>query len=478
MDHLLPRSTPESQGIQSAAIHRFVQKLDSIPQLHSMMLVRHGSVVADTWWSPYRPDVPHMLYSLSKSFTSTAVGFAIDDGLLSLDDQLIGFFPDNAPAPAGDLWAKVTIRDLLTMSSGQSCDTIDVVLGGTSDPYDGFFSIPVEHEPGTHFVYNTGATFMLAAIVQMLTGTTVVDYLKPRLLDPLGVRDVVWDSHRNGVNLGGIGLYLRTEEIAAFGQLLLQNGVWHGKELIPAGWIADATRKQVESSGDDGPDWNQGYGYQFWRGRHNSFRGDGAWGQVCLVIPDQDAVVVMTSGVEEMGKPVEAVWDILLPAMRPEPLPENPAARAALADLLGSTKVIPPSGTARSPVEGDYSGLEYEFEENGEGLQTASVDFARDVLTVTLTGDARRAGRQTLRFGRETWIEDTAALGAPRSTLICSSGTWVAEDTFQLTMCHTETPHVLTFRFRFGKDRVFVDASVNVSFGPTKLPRLIGTLKS
>src|SRR5215475_4367077 len=181
----LPRSRPEPQGISSSAILAFIQAADKdIDALHSFMLIRHGHVVAEGWWAPYAAETPHMLFSLSKSFTSTAVGLAAAEGKLSIDDPVLKFFPDEAPAePSANLKA-MRLRDLLRMSTGHQTEP----ARRPDEPWaKTFLAQPVPFKPGTHFLYNTSATYMQSAIVQKATGQTVLDYLKPRLFEPLGI---------------------------------------------------------------------------------------------------------------------------------------------------------------------------------------------------------------------------------------------------------------------------------------------------
>src|SRR6185369_8825801 len=184
-------------------------------------------------------------------------------------------------------------------------------------------------KPGTHFLYNSPATYMLSAIVQKTTGQTVNDYLTPRLYEPLGITKPNWVSSPEGINAGAYGLSVRTEDIAKFGQLYLQKGVWKGKQIIPAAWVAEATARQTSNGSSPTSDWDQGYGYQFWQSRHG-FRGDGAFGQYMLVLPEQDAVVAITSGVRDMQQVMDLVWTKLLPAMSSRPLPDNPSAQSVL----------------------------------------------------------------------------------------------------------------------------------------------------
>src|SRR4030095_1699101 len=234
----LPRSSPEAQGVSSAAILSFIEAADkSIDSLHSFMLLRHGQVVAEGWWSPYDSQSPHVLFSLSKRFTSTAIGLAISEGKLRVAD----LFRRNTghetqpPRPPDQSWKKA------------------------------FLNHPVRFKPGTHFLYNTSATYMLAAIVEKTTGMSLLDYLRPRLFEPLGIDNPTWEKSPEGITAGGYGLSVRTEDIARFGQLYLQKGKWRGKQLIPAAWVEEATSFQTSNGSNPRSDWDQGYGYQFWR---------------------------------------------------------------------------------------------------------------------------------------------------------------------------------------------------------------------
>ena len=175
----------------------------------------------------------------------------------------------------------------------------------------------MSHKPGTFFFYNTPASYMLSAIVQKVTGQAVVDYLKPRLFDPLGIENPTWDASKQGVSLGGFGLNVRTEDIARFGQLYLQKGQWQGKQLVPAAWVETATSRMMSNGSSPTSDWEQGYGYQFWRSRHGFYRGDGAHGQFCLILPQYDTVIAITSGTRDMASVMNLVWDRLLPALKP-----------------------------------------------------------------------------------------------------------------------------------------------------------------
>lgn len=327
----LVRATPESQGVSSAAIAKFLRAADEkVNSMHSVMILRHGKVIAEAWWAPEDATKPHVLWSLSKSFTSTAVGLAVEEGKLSIEDRVVGFFPDDLPGEPSENLRKMQVKDLLTMSTGHADEPN---VRQSQDWIKSFLAHPLPHPPGTFFRYNTPATFMQSAIVQKVTGKTVVDYLQSRLFDPLGIQPPRWDTNPQGISLGGYGLFLKTEDIAKFGQLYLQNGKWEGKQLIPATWVQQATSKQVSNGDNPSSDWNQGYGFQFWRCRHNAFRGDGKDGQFCVVLPDQDAVVVMTANTTNMQAQLSLVWDHLLEGFHEGAIAEDPKNQEALSGL-------------------------------------------------------------------------------------------------------------------------------------------------
>lgn len=332
----LPRSTPEAEGVSSKGIREFIEAADErVDSMHSFMLVRHGKVIAEAWWEPEAAEKPHVLWSLSKSFTSTAVGFAIEEGKLSIDDPVLKFFPEDAPEEPSENLKGMRVRDLLTMTAGHEKE---VNWRQAPNWMKAFLDHPVPHKPGTHFVYNTPATYMLSAIVQKVTGETVLDYLTPRLFEPLGIEKPKWEISPQGISIGGYGLYLKTEDIAKFGQLYLQKGEWNGKQLIPAEWVEEATANQVPTGRDSETDWGQGYGYQFWRSRHGAYRGDGKDGQFCIVLPDLDAVIAITANSKNMQEQLNVVWEKLLPAFGEGALEENPGEQAALKKVIGGLK--------------------------------------------------------------------------------------------------------------------------------------------
>jgi CubicO group peptidase (beta-lactamase class C family) len=480
----LPRSTPERQGISSSDLLAFIEAADEIDAMHSFMLVRHGSVVGEGWWRPYDAATPHVLYSLSKSFTSTAVGLACAEGKLSLDDEVLKYFPEDAPPEPSANLRSMRVRDLLRMNTGHQTEAqlFRPAPGSEAqnDPWTKkFFAHPVPFKPGTHFLYNSPATYMLSAIVQKVTGMTVLDYLRPRLFDPLGFENPTWVASPQGISAGAYGLMARTEEIASFGQLYLRKGMWRGRQLIPAAWVEEATSLQTSNGSSPRSDWDQGYGYQFWRSRHNSFRGDGAFGQYCMVIPELDAVVAITSGVRDMQRVMNLVWEKLLPAMKPNALPADEAARRKLETRLAGLMVKVPIGQSTSPVAALVSGKWYEFAENERGIQALAIDFKAGSPAVLVRGSA---GETRTPIGSGSWAKSRGTfangldrfLAVPAIPAIAAAGAWTTEDTFTIKLVLSETPFYSTLTLRFDGDRLVFDSEDNVAFGATKLPQLVG----
>ena len=406
----LPRSTPESQGVPSQAVATFIAGLDRLRSPHHAMLLRHGKVIADTTWAPYERDRPHSLFSISKSFTSMAVGFAISEGLLALDQRVVELLPDDLPAEISPNLAALTVRHLLTMTTGHDPEPME--WGADPASYDwakSALAAPLVHEPGSFWLYNTPASYLLSAIVQRRTGERMLDYLTPRLLGPLGIANATWEQSPQGIDAGGFGLAITIEDLAVFGQLLLQRGEWHGRQIVPAEWIDEATAFQVQNNHDQ-PDWAAGYGYQFWRCRHGAYRGDGAFGQFVVVMQEQDAVLVMNSGVMDMQEVLNRLWE-LLPAFDTE----GDAAE------LPSTLEIAPLGEAivSAPVEYEYDG---------------------PTSSVRIHGTTLELGGSELEVHPGVWTPGTYE-GQPAA----ASGGWVG-DTYLAEIRLIETPFAHTVR--------------------------------
>lgn len=476
----LPRSTPEAEGLSSAGVLALVEAFDSggVGEIHSLMLLRHGKVVAEGWWSPYAAEDIHVLYSASKSFNATAVGFAVEERLLAVDDPLVPYFADLAPAVIDPEVAAMRVRDLLTMSTGHTSDSID----GMRQRSDGqwtraFLESDAAEPPGTYFLYNSGAAYMLGSLVQRVTGMTVQQYLKPRLFEPLGFAAELWGKSEEGVSLTDGGLSVRTEDLAKLGQLYLQGGAWNGEQLISAQWAADATARQV-SSGAGTSDWDYGYGYQFWQSRFG-YRADGSLGQFAFVLPDQDIVLAVTSGTNDMAGVMAAVWDNLLPAVIGEAQPENPAALATLRERLAGLALPAPEGSATSSVAAGVSGSRYVTQPNAQGITAVSLDVsgASPVLRIE---DAD--GVHPITVGMGEWVRQRTGFKRRINELfdtpeqgLAARGAWSADDTFVARLTFNETPYTATATLRFEGDQVRVNVGYNVRWGAVAEAEVVGS---
>ncbi len=465
-----PRSTPEAQGVSSAAVLAWVEALDQIDGLHSVMVVRHGQVITEGWWTPYRAQDNHELYSLSKSFTSTAVGLAVAEGQFSIDDEVLKFFPEEGPLVPTNHLKAMRVRDLLTMSAGHQDETS---TAADKISAQAFLAHPVPHKPGTHFKYNTPATFMLSAIVQKQTGRTVLDYLRPRLFEPLGIQQPVWNTNSQGISLGGYGLSVSTEDIARFGQLYLQKGQWQGKQLVPKDWVELATSRQVSNGSNPKSDWEQGYGFQFWRCRHGAYRGDGAFGQYCLVLPEQDAVIAITSGVKDMPGVLNLVWDKLRPALEPKRLKADAVGQKRLVQKLASLSVRPAEGRESSPLAAKIMGRKFMFPTNDLQLESITITTNLAGQGVVVTVQSRGLSRPFGAVHRQ-WEQGRGTFGTYLDQPAAATTAWSAEDTLLVKQCFTGTPYHVNHKLRFDDDQVFYDAEANVGFRNTRQPQLVG----
>ena len=351
-DGSLPRATPESTGVRSEDLSLALKKLDAeTNRIDSIMVLRRGKVVMEAWRAPHSPELPHALYSLSKSFASTAIGFAVQEGKMSLDQKIVDLFPEDVPENPSDNLKQVNIKHLLTMSCGHVkeparpnnisgfYDRLGPNQDGNPTWLQSFMNQPFEREPGSYYLYNTVGTYVATAALEKCVGENARDYLIPRLFEPLRIKTPVWEKSPEGICKGGTGLYLTTEDIAKFGQFCLQKGKWNDVQLLNEAWFDEATSKQIETRRDENSNWGQGYGYQFWRCFYNAYRGDGAYGQYCVVAPDYDAVIVITSDAGDIASVLNKALDYILPVMKDEVLEENPT---ALENLRNDEKSLQP----------------------------------------------------------------------------------------------------------------------------------------
>ncbi|MFD6278789.1 serine hydrolase domain-containing protein [Streptomyces sp. NPDC060209] len=427
---LLPRSAPAASGISSRSISAMLDRLEARSgESHSIMVVHRGHVVAEGWWSPYSADRPHLLYSLTKSFTSIAVGLAIGDGLLSLDDRVVDVLPDCVPADVSEQGRRITVHHLLSMTSGHPTDSLaEAWEREPDDLVKGFLSLPFAAAEGTRHVYDNSTTYILARMVERVTGRGLPEFLDVRLFTPMGIDHAEWDRVASGAAFGFHGLHLTTEGVAAFGELLRRGGMWGDQQLVPRGWVELATSRHIDSEwildGSDQADFSYGYGYQFWMSRHG-YHGHGSYAQQCVVVPSHDLVVAVTAQGESQDV-LDAVWECLLPGVGHAGSTQDDA---ILADRLQRLSLQPVLGSA-APGRAVSAKLD----------ASAEASALPDGTTVTVDPTdggwlVRFESLLDIEVGHGDWRE-SAPLGQP----IVAAGAWQGS-TYVADLYVITTPH-------------------------------------
>lgn len=476
----LPRSTPEAEGVDSAGLLGFVEALEKkIDAVHSVLLVRHGKVVLEGFWAPYAASDLHVMYSVSKSFASTAIGIAQQEGLLQVHDLVLPFFPELEPAQPAQHMKAMRIHDLLRMSSGHQNDANPVIKARADGQWvRAFLETSVENKPGTHWVYNSAASYMLCAIVQKVSGVTLEEYLRPRLFEPLGIERWFWCKSPEGITLGDGGLSLRTEHLAKFGLLYLQQGLWNGRRILDAAYVDRASQRQTATGGDPDGNWDHGYGYQFWRCKGAGYRADGAFGQFSFIMPEHDAVLAITSGTSDMNGVMDSVWSHVLPALQQSALPANRSALVRLQDKLASLALPVQQGQLDAHRGAVVSGRSYTFGDNELGIRSAGIEFGANAAVLRIE-DAD--GQHRIECGAGRWLRGRTSFqrrishqGAAPEQGLAASGAWTESDVFTAKLCFHESPYTLTGRFTFAGEELFVDFEHNLRWGETRRPRITG----
>ena len=476
----LPRSTPEKEGVSSQSIITFLDSaLAGKNEFHSFMFLRHGKVIAEGWWNPYRPDLKHTMYSCSKSFTATAVGLAVRAKKLKVSDKVISFFPDQLPDTISTFLRDLTVKDLLTMSAGMDPDPT-LTVARDSNWVKGFLARPIVNKPGSTFLYNSLATYMLSAIVQKVTGQKVYDYLTPRLFKPLGIEGADWETDPDGINVGGWGLRIRTEDMAKFGQLFLKGGKWGRKRVLSKKWVKEASTLKIVQHPDysqvkrDSSDWEQGYCYQMWRCRHNGYRADGAFGQYIVVLPEQDAVVAITSETTDMQDELNMIWKFLLPGMKKKRMPDNDSLTNEMNQQLRSLSLPLPGNSYTSHLIDSISGKEYAIQPNEKNIRSLSFKFDSNVCTLTIKTDT---STHDIKFGAVRWNEGETTFKGPSLVAAALNNhnglppfktageyNWRDDDRLEMVLRYIESPHTQTINCSFDGNKLSVE--MKNSFSP------------
>jgi len=383
------------------------------------MVVHHGHVVAEGWWAPYSAERPHLLYSLTKSFTAVAVGLAIGDGLLSVDDRVVDVLPDHVPDDISERGRRITVHHLLSMTSGHATDSLAEAWRLEPDNLvKGFLRVPFPDAEGTRHAYDNATTFVLARMVERVTGRDLPELLDERLFQPMGVHHHEWDRVASGATFGFHGLHLTTEALAAFGELLRRGGLWGDQQLVSREWVRLATQPHVQTlpiegaSGD--ADYICGYGYQFWASRHG-YHGDGSFGQQCVVVPSHDLVVAVTGAHTQAQAGVGHV--------------DSARDDVTLDERLRRLRIPPVSGSA-PPDCAVHAMIHASVRESPLPDGTAVIVEPANGGWVLQLGSCL-----AVEVGQGEWREST-----PFGRSVVASGAW-HEETFVADLCVITTPH-------------------------------------
>lgn len=440
-------------------------------EVNSLVLLRGGRTTLEWYREPYRKGVPQLLYSLSKSVTSIAVGIACDRGLLTPDDPVIGFFPDKLPllAELSEHLPAMKVRHLLSMTAGHESDIYPAVVS-RRDWAAAFLAQPIERAPGTHYRYSTPSTYMLSAIVERVSDLNLVDFLMPTLFGPLGIAKPVWETCPLGATAGGMGLSLSTEDVAKFGQMLLNEGTYEGRCIVSESYIRSAVSEQSDNRFGvpaERTDSAQGYGYQFHLCRFGAYRGDGSFGQLCLVSPKHGLVAAANCAFPSMAKLQTLLdWIFELASGEKTAAENRNGADVRTAEAAGVSenadngmfalpfepnvlyRVDPNPAGLRSiearPTDSGFA-VTFDYGDDDPRNSTLPFDFARPSEAESVFVKDLRLHRQKVVTFVETSAEDPAGL--------------------RLKLRYIETPYVVTYTLRPAEKALLLRFEINVSFG-------------
>ena len=463
----LPRSTPEEQGVPSAAVAALFDSLSALPltDMHGVIVMRHGKVIGEMYPKPYAPEYRHTMYSASKTFVGVAVGLAIADNRLRLDDRVAAIFPELLPDSVSKDLADMTVRHLLKMTSGVKPDWN--LRSRQTEWVRGFLAKPVV-KPGTTYAYDSMVSYMLAAIVQKVTGMKLTEYLQERIFTPMNVTEWAWEESPEGINTGGWGVHIQPESLAKFGQLILDEGRWNGKQLVPAEWIREMCKKHQEAG-------REVYGYHIWHcgGHDGAVRADGALGQYVFSVLDKDMVVVMTEATLGNGRDQRRlIWDVLLPTLKDEPLPVNKKDYQRLLKKQASYKLPEVKGKATSSFANQWENKTIELGKNTFGWKSLRLNFGKKEVTMTVTENSGKS--YELPFGYQVWKTVSIDAYPPYSITpkdcfkglegpywVSGSYAWISKEELQLKAHYVNWVSALEMTFRIENGEVKLQVQTN-----------------
>ena len=389
----LPRVAPTSVGIEPKQLTLLYDSLltSDLTELHHLMVVVDGKVAGEIHPAPFKASGKHTLYSVSKTFTAVAVGLAVEDGLLSVEDELAKFFPKYASTIKG-----IKIKDVLTMRSGFK--TNGGMRNSQLDWVDYYLNRPLVATPGTKYSYDSIETYLLAAVVQQVTGKDVLTLLNERVFFPMGIDDVEWEKCPKGIITGGWGIYMTAEAQAMFGQLLLQKGNWNGRQLVSEQWVDEMlTVRVVRKAAND-------YGYQIWLCEYpGAWRADGAYGQYIIIVPQKNMVVVLNQCSRSKGWPERGnIWNTVVKYGKGCAIEAEPDELDSLAKYEATASLPLLKGDAENALAKKYNGKEFKLPKNKLGWKSIKFNFEKNKMTLDVV-DAE-GKKSAIAMGYNEWL--------------------------------------------------------------------------
>ena len=451
------RAIPEEVGISSLNIADFLSRVRAAQyQMHSFLLIRHGKMAAEVCEYPYHREDKRLVYSTSKTFTSTAVGIAIKEGLLNVEDRVLDYFKEYDTSELNPRVGRMKVRNLLMMATGHGTDSVGDVCNGDDDWVRTFFTREMTYEPGEKFVYDSGGTYMLSEIITKVTGKKMADYLREKLLEPLEIRDFLWETHGQ-VNTGAWGVLIAPEDLAKLGMLYLQKGQWKGKQILTEEWVETASSELIRT-GACQHGWSQGYGYQIWRNNEDSYRSDGAFGQLCMVFPKEDMVIAVTAEEADPSRVFPLIEKYLLMELSSEPKMKDAKALEILIQEMKRWEIPLVTGPTSSYLESVLPGWEYTFTgENEEGEHSIRFSSHNSTMEFEIDGIQRiESSNLTYKDGETEYVimppSCSPIIGEEqmkRKWKYSAHHEWVNDGTLMVSIVYRETGHVQKWLFTF-----------------------------
>lgn len=449
---------PEDVGISSVALANLLQKCEQINyKLRTLLVIRHGKPVVEAARYPFRAFDKRLVYSVSKTFTSTAVGVAVREGLICPDDVVLDYFPECKGFDMDERARRITIRNLLMMCTGHGVDTVGDMCNGTDPWPETFFTREIKYEPGTHFVYDSAGTYMLSEIISRVTGMCLKDWLQKHVFEPLGITDVSWDKHGN-VNTGAWGLLIAPRDLAKLGLLYLNRGSYEGKRILTEDWVAEATAPLIATNGQGCAGWSRHYGFQIWESCPGSYRADGAFGQYCMVFPERDMIITTTAEEMDGSRIFPLIEKYILDEMTDEARGRDAAGFQYLKNVIGAWETPAVYSSSTSYLTDALQDRTYRLKEKASGEQhslrfrvdNSRLDFLVDDVQVI------HSSCVTDLFGETRYAIEIPScspiLGEEQRTRCwqyAAHHAWVDQDMLLLTICWQETGHYQTWKIQF-----------------------------